>query len=132
MSCTDHEQWIQILYKDNPHAAWCLNMLDKLWYSWIYILVYNQSICDQICENKSNSLFKVLILAFHNFWNLLVNFLGILSVNSCKEERHAVRPNFNKTACLDSKLLITKLMQLERLSDLFPHNYSCYSITIYH
>ena len=41
--------------------------VDKLWYGWLYIQPYNQSICDRICGKRSYSLFKVLVLTFHNF-----------------------------------------------------------------
>jgi len=51
-------------YIASIHTAWCLNMLDKLWYSWLNILAYNY---DQNCKNRSYSLFKVLVLTFHNF-----------------------------------------------------------------
>ena len=51
-------------YIASLHTAWCRNMLDKLWYNGLNILVYNH---DQNYKNRSYSLFKVLVLTFHNF-----------------------------------------------------------------
>ena len=41
----DNFQWSALRneYIASLHSAWCLNIIDKLWYSWVNILVYNHA-----------------------------------------------------------------------------------------
>jgi len=85
-------------YIASLHTAWCLNMLGKLWYSWLHILAFNQNICDQICENRSYSLFKVLVLTFHNFETNWKIFLKLHQKTAVSKNYHiagfSTRSNF--------------------------------------